>query len=361
MKNPYANATVTLKNGDPVTEYRVPGSRERMHSESSGELNAYHDKDLLKVIGDALRAASSGNIIQRPRMSATASAERAELVALSKDNPERWAALGQDIVTQISETREREGFMRSLLLPSSLKNGEIARVRCKKLSAQSVVVTGPASIGYQYIKDNNYAMPEFEIVGNIAVKNIDIQQNGTDSLDDAYNQGLQAFMVQEDRLLMNSLRKTIGLDNPVHYISGELTPGIFSKLRTGVSDWGLSASTALLHNSYWDDFVTNPDWSNFLEPVSKYELLYTGYLGQILGCNLRTDGFKDVSQQVVSRGEIVLLSSPEYVGAYVDRGGIQAKPTDGSNRGSTDQGWFMYETLGMLVANGRAVQVGKKI
>lgn len=370
MKNVLAGAQVVLRNGDPLEELRFGKSNLPALSSSTGEFNAYDTKELINAISNLMTAVASGQVTERKNSSFSTSEEyskqqraRRELVAEAYQDQtgEKWAALGASIALQLQEQTTREGFLRRVSIGQTLKQGEIARVAMTAWDAVAIVATSSTNVGYQVVRHKVFYPSEFEITANLRAEQIEIEQVSGDILDDLYTQGLDATMVKEDRLFKQAADLAVGVVNPLQYISGQLTPGMLAALRNAVTDWNLPAKMAIISNDYWTDITGNSDFGTFLDPVNKYDLVLNGYLGQLSGLDLLTDGFRQPNQKVLNRGEIYVLGSPENLSAYTDRGGIRATPTSGADQGNTSKGFLLSEIFSFILANPRAVSVGKRL
>jgi hypothetical protein len=369
-QNLYSGAHLVLKDGNPLEELRFGKSNLPALSSSTGEINANSTADLCQQIAQMMKAVASGQIVPVEKSALSASEEytnelqkRREVLAAAYNDTtgNSWASLGAALALQLQEQRNREGFMRRISVGQTLKQGEIARVSMTAWDAVAVVATSAANIGFQVIRHKNFQPDEFEVNANLRVEQLEIEQVSGDILEDVYNQGLDAIMVQEDRLWKRSADLCVGVVNPLQYISGQLSPGMLARIRNGVTDWNLPATTALLSNDFWADIIGSPDFGQFLDPVNKYDLVLNGYLGTLAGLNLITDAFRQPNQKVLSRGELYVIATPENHAAYTDRGGIRATPTSGADAGNTTRGWLMSEMLTFILANPRSVSKGVRI
>jgi hypothetical protein len=358
MTNPYKGAVV-LKNGDPIEALKFGTSNSHALDAKSGEFNAYSKKDLLHSISEMMAMSQRGELRQSSTSAEKAAErqERQEILASAINDPQLWQALGAQMATQIQEQRDRQGFMRKLLVGNTIKQGDVARISIQTYDATAVVATSSSNVAHQILRTNGGAVPvsEFEIIANLRVENIDLQQVGGDLLDRCYNQGVQATMVAEDRLLKKAFDETVGLKNPITYVAGALTPAVLATLRQQVAGWGLPATSALLAADYWTDIMGDPAFGQFLDPVTKYDLVTNGSIATLAGMELITDSFRNPNQKVLNKGEFYVVTSPENLGGYTDRGGITAVPTSGSDSGNTTRGWMLSEVLGMMVAVPRGI------
>ena len=369
-QNPFAGAKLVLKNGDPVEELRFGKGRERALSASTGEFNASSNKDLVAAITQLMASVANKDIVPQ-HQSALASSEvhaqelreRREVLASAYNDTtgKQWAALGANIALQLQEQRNREGFLRRISVGQTLRQGEIARVTVPAWDAVAVVATSSSAVGYQLIRNKMFQPDEFEINANLRVEQLEIEQVSGDILENVYNQGLDAIMVDEDRLWKAAADKTVGVTNPLNYIGGALTTQILAQIRQGVTDWNLPATSAIISNDFWSDVIGSPDFAQFLDPVTKYDLALHGYLGTLIGMSLLTDAFRQPNQKVLNRGEIYVVASPENHAAYTDRGGVRSTPTSGADTGTTTRGWLMSEMFSFVLANPRSISKGRRI
>lgn len=368
--NPYAGAKMVLKNGDPIEELRFGKSAERALSSSTGEFNANDKKDLLRSITRLMGSVEGGDVVPEQH-SALASSEamrkqhqeRREVLASAYSDPtgQVWSALGMSIAAQINEQANREGFMRRIMIGNTLRQGEIPRASMPTHDAVSVVATSSSNVGYQLIRNRVFQLEEFEVVANLRVEALEIEQVSGDLLEKAYNDGLESIMVVEDRLWKKAADMAVGVVNPLHYIAGSLTTQMLGTLRQSVSDWNLPATLAIIANDFWTDVIGSNDFSTMLDPITKYDLALNGYLGSLIGMTLMTDAFRAPNQKVLDRGEIYVVSSPEYHGCYTDRGGVRSTPTSGADQGNSTRGWYCSEILSMFLGNMRSISKGKRV
>lgn len=368
--NPYAKAKMVLANGDPIEELKFGKSKEKALSSSTGEFNAYDQKDLVQSISNLMHAVQNGQIVQQQQSAVASSKESADVArerreilasAFNDDSGKKWAALGASIASQINEQASREGFLRRLSVGNSLKQGEIARVPMPSNDAVAVVATAPTDLGYQLIRSKMFQPEEFEINSNVRVEQLEIDQVSGDILELAYNQGLEAIMVTEDRIWKRAADMSVGVVNNLTYIAGELTTKIMGSLRGIVAEHNLPVSSAIISNDYWSDIIGSSDFSSFFDPITKYDLALNGQLGTLIGMQLITDAFRQPNQKVLNRGEIYIVAAPENSSAYTDRGGVRSTPTTGADSGNTGRGWLLSEPFSFILANPRSVAKAQRI
>lgn len=368
MSKQFAGAKVTLASGAPLEELRFGKGRGLALDQRTGEFNASDKRDLAQQIGNMMIAMASGEIVHSAEASAELTPDqdrqnRFEVLssALNDETGKEWAALGSGLAQKIHEQADREGFLRNIAQGQTLKQGDQPRVPMPQHDVIAVVATSAANVGYQTLRQKVFMPEEFEIVANVRVHNLDLEQINGDLLEEAYNQGLEAIMVQEDRLWKQAADKTVGIVNPLEYIAGELTPKNLGALRQSVARWHLPTTTAIISNDYWADIIGSNDFATMLDPITKYDLVMNGQLGTLVGLNLITDAFRQQNQKVLNEGEIYIVSEPHTHAAYSTRGGIRSRPTDGANEGNSTRGWYMTSPFSFVLANSRSVAKGRRV
>lgn len=358
--NPFSKQEFTTKAGDAITDFRFDGRQERAVS-GNGEINASNIKDLIQNIDQIMTASRRGQIVKRNAVNPEERRERLAVftAAFNDKSGDQWSVLGASIAEAIKQQGEREGFLRRLVMGQPLEQGQMPRVPMPAHDAVAVVATSSAAVEYQVIRSKVFTPPEFAITANLRVENIELQQVSGDILENIYNQGVESVMVCEDRLWKRAADATINMENPLQYISGQLTSDILSAIRTNVTQWNLPATTALIANDFWNDIISNPSFQ--FDPVTRYDLVLNGTIGTILGMEIVTDAFRQQNQKVLNKGEIYVIASPENHGSYTDRGGIVPTPVDGATTGTSTKGWFMEEFFSLVLANPRSVAVGRRI
>lgn len=349
------------QSGDSIENLRFNGRSERAIG-YNGEINASDLKDLMQNINQMMLAAQRGQIVQKQTVSAEERKERLAVftAAYNDKTGEQWAVLGASIAEAIKQQGDREGFLRRLVMGQPLEQGQMPRVPMPAHDAVAVVATSSAAVEYQIIRNRVFTPPEFAITANLRVENIELQQVSGDILENIYNQGVEAIMTREDRLWKQAADATVNMENPLTYVSGQLTPDILAAVRTNVMQWNLPATTALLANDYWNDIIGNVNFHSLFDPVTRYDLVLNGSLGTIFGMEVITDAFRQPNQKVLNRGEIYVVASPENHGSYTDRGGIVPTPVEGAVIGTSTKGWFMEEFFSLVIANPRSVAVARR-
>jgi len=359
-KNPYAGVTFTLASRAEITDLKLGGSNEPAIA-SSGDINASSNKDLAQQIAHLVTASSKGEIVRKSNDTDRRMHREVLAAAYNDKSGRKWADLGVALAAKIEESGAREGFMRNLMIEEQLNQGEVPRCRMRVNNVVAVIASSASDVLPQIVRERLFYPPEFYVDTNLEVENRDIDQISSDILDEKYTEGLQAIMTTEDRLWKKAADATVGSANFIKYIAGQLTPMTFAALRTEVTKWKIPAVTALIDNSYWNDIVGNSEFMAMLDPVSKYDLVLNGELGTLLGLRLVTDGYRAPELQVLNSGEIYIVGAAQNHGQFTTRGGVESTPIDGALQGRNNKGWFMSESLSLVLSNARSVAKGQRI
>ena len=365
MKNKAQGAVVyTLKDGRPVTD--LP-----MFSSQSGEMNAYNRADAFAQQRSFMEMVQRGDVVastssaEDPSIASMSAAERTEarnqlfLEAMQDSTGQKWASLGSSIIARIENHAERAALFNNVLVGAPLRQGEMPRVELKQNVCHGIVATSASDMGYQVMRGKVFNPTEFEIKSNVRVPRIDIHQIAGDLMERAQRDAQQALVTTKDRLLIEAFDQTVGRGNPQTLIYGKLSPDHLARQRDSIESWNIPVSATILSSDFWTDMITSQDWQNALEPVTRYELMMTGRMATLLGMDMITDGFRDPTQRVLRRGSMYTIASPEYLGAFTNRGAM-VEATTGANEGSTDKGWLVAEIMSFIIAQCRCVAMAQR-
>ncbi len=365
MRNPYMKQgkMVMASTGAPIKdELRASGSNERLIG-ANDELNAGSKKELMAQIGNLVDSYRTGRITKASvRQDKSVSDARKELVsaALADKAGPAWQVLGEVIGEEIFLTMDREGFARRLMLFKDLAQGEIGRLKVRNKQAVAwQATTNPNVVETVYRQPWVYP-PEFYLIANLLIEDIEIEQSTGDMLDEMYTDGLEQIMVREDIIWKGLADNAAGTVNDLVFFN-TFTPSTFSAMRTQVSRWGIPATIALIAFDLWDDIIADSGFSNWFDPVSKYYLILEGNVGSLLGTELLTDAFRYETLQVLNEGEVYFCGAPQTLGGITQRKALISEPISKYNEGKPMRGWFLEQIEGMAIVNSRAVCKGQRV
>jgi hypothetical protein len=346
-----------------------------MFFNSAGELNAGSNKDALTILSKLLKGVEDGSLSfdvaateaandNRKRRSLEWRKERFDRFhAAYKDKAStEWADMGAAICGTLNRTQERLGFMRNFLIRGDLQPGERPKFRRKDRSnVHAVISTDYSAIAPIFCQDDIIEGFEVSISENVRVLEREINRGNIDLVEDVYIRAQQGVSVREDQLFMRQCRIAAGLQSPVlsspnmmAVTSPGITPNILGQGRAAMDMAAVPVNTMIIGTQVWPDFLTS-NFNGAINPVHNYELISTGRIARMLDMDIITDGLRPIGLRVLYPYEVMLLSAPDFLGGYTDRGPVTATPRDNFDDGQPARGWYMYEFISIILANSAAV------
>jgi len=363
----------SVKGSRVVNAYKTGLGGRNMQSQeplvaSNGDLNAHDKGEALAMIGNLIEQYKQGNMRTAtahdidPVQARQAKAEEQAMIeaAFADPNGMEFLRLGQATGDVIWETMGREGFLRRIFLTKTLGRGEIGRFRVRRKDVLAHLVSSDANTIESVIRQNWVYPQEYYVNANVQIEDREIEQCDGDILDEKYTDGLEAMLVQEDRLARRLLNTGSTAYNTITYFT-TLTPAIFSSLRTQVGSWGIPVSTCLLSWDLWDDIISDTDFVGWFDEIHKHELILEGRLGSMLDVDIITDYVRYETLKVMEEGEIFMLTAPQNLGGVTQRKPTTAAPINLYPLGKPVRGWFMEQIQGTALVNPRGVAKGQRL
>lgn len=330
----------------------------------NGEINAGSKKDLIGQITKTMNLASTHQIVtaadaERAELEVAKNARREAVIAAFND-PQRHRELGADLGDELYITQQREGIMRNVLQLQTVVDGQIPKVVLRARNITVGMATGPTATELQIVRDNWMYPVEFYLTARPYIEQKEITQNSSDVLEDKYLEAMQAFLVAEDRLFRDLCLKSAGQSNHFTTQVGMMNPTALGKFRNQVTRWGLTAAQWLIANDLWVDITSDAGFQSMFEPMAQHEILLTGQLGTVLGMTVKSDAYRHPEHKVLAKGEQYIFGTPDTLGTYTDRGGIEVLPIDAAVTGVPGRGWHMTAQQSQTLANFRAVACGRR-
>lgn len=354
-KNPYG--AVTFRS-TVATDMNIPGSdsREKLVA-SNGDINAGSQRELMQTIANMMAVAANGGMVteaQATQKEVLVKKHR-EMVQAAFDNKDQLMAVGEVMADELYITANRDGIARRFMARQDLAQGQIPTIRMRMKNVVAVEAASPSKVQTQLVRDNVYYPPEFYISVRPYIEKRDIDRSNTDVLEEKYVEALEGVMVKEDNIWRNMALQTVNVANPFTNIVGSVTPESLGQTRNLVSRWGIPARYWLIANDLWTDIIKDTGFQAVIDPVSKHELLLSGELGTIFGMTIVSDAYRHPEHKFLEQGEMYIVGDAINHGQYSDRGGIESQPIDGTHESVPGRGWFMTETVSMIIANARSV------
>lgn len=363
MKNPYIKGSrlVMANSGTPAEqELKVRGSQELLVGHN-GEINAGSKKELMHQVSALVEAYTSGQVKREANLSQEVIASRQKLVAeaISDRTGNAWKVLGEVIGDEVWIALKREGFARKTLLYKPLGRNDVGKIRVRQKNVRGFMATTASGRPQSVVRQSWVYPPEFYLSATPIIEIKELESAGGDLLEEKYEDALEQIMVAEDRTWRTLGDTAATVSNTLTYFNN-LTPTVFSSLRTQVSRWHIPVTQCILAYDLWDDIIAHTGFSGWFDPVSKFKIVTEGYLGDILGVSIHSDAFRDPNQRVLDTGEIYMCGAPQMLGAITQRSELAAEPIDKFNSAQPYRGWYMYCCEGMALINSRAISKGIK-
>ena len=331
-------------------------------SDSSGEINAVSKQDLFKAV-QALAAAVQGGHYEDTAVTASAEVEarKKELVtaAIQDKDGAAWKALGEVIGDEVHETMGRQAFASKTLIHKPLARGEIGRIRIRKKDVLAFFATRNPEVVASQVRQFYVYPPEYYLVGRVLIEDAEIEQASGDLLDDKYQDGLEQILREQDKVWKRLVDASATAYNN-SFLFNTFTPTVFANMQNQVMRWGIPVHMAVIAFDIWPDITADTEFSTWFDPVSKHEIVMNGYLGNILGTQIHTDGFRYETLKVLNPGEVYFLGAPANLGAITQRKALATAPINLHLLGRPERGWFFEQIEGMAIVNSRAVCKGRK-
>lgn len=329
----------------------------------TGELNAYNKKDLLSVISQLLDMAQKGEVVKKSRMQdVEKQAEKAEFLrhAFHDRTGQDFAILGEAVADEIWTTVRREGFIRRVLMERPAGPGEVVRIRIKRNDVVGLVMASDGNTVVSNIKQRVQFPPDFYINALIKISEKELAQSPVDLLDEKQEDGRESIQVQEDRSLRKILIRAASIHSTPTYFS-TFNPQVFTTMKNKIQNRGVPVTNCVLAGDLWNDIITDDEFNNWFDPVSKHELILTGELGSLLNVTLISDTFLESQLRILQAGEVFFCAAPKTLGQFITRKNLVAEPVNFYPMGEPSRGWFLNSIVAVGIGNGLGVTYGKRL
>jgi len=329
---------------------------------AGGDINAGSVKELMHAFTAIAKAVQQGEYQEQHTATAAAHEQRkAELVtaALHDKDGQAWKALGEVIGDEIFETMGREAFSTKTLVNRPLAKGEIARIRIRRKDVLAFFATRHPEVVASQVRQSYIYPPEYYLLCRILIEDAEIEMSPNDLLDDKYKDGLEAILRAQD-LVWKRLADAAASAYNSEFLFNTFTPTVFSNMQDQIMRWGIPVNMAIMSFDLWPDIVADTEFSTWFDPVSKHEIIMSGYMGNILGTQIHTDGYRYDNLRVLEPGEVYFTGAPQTLGVLTRRKDLSSAPINLHLLGRPERGWFLEQIEGMVIANARAIAKGRK-
>lgn len=329
----------------------------------SGELNASSKADAIRQMANALSILAgempADKTTEEIRQEKSAK-RRAVLTAAMADNTgQQLQVLGGILAAQIEETTDREGFCRQLLIPNELGNGDYPEVTVKLKQVMAYTMSSAAQVVPVEIREKRLLLDEFDINAFLLIDNREMARARTDLLEEKYEEGLEAIMVNEDRYWKRCADAAAASRHNLQTVT-DFTPQAFAHMRDLIDREGLPVTSCILSSTLMQDIITDMSFQEVFDPVTKREVLETGEIGSLYNVKIYSDYMRQPMFRVLDEGEFYLVAAPINHGVILTHP-LLAQPVDRAPFGEAKKGWFMTQPTSIAVVNNRSVVHGRRI
>lgn len=332
---------------------------------SQGEINANSKKDVLAVLSalaknpelnlaSVVTESEMENYQQKQIEAANARAET--LAAVIADKSLTVATeVGLEMANTIYDNVQHQGIMRKILMYQPLVQGQLPQIALNRRNVMAATLQGPTQARLQIVRDIWLWPAEVDVTFRLMIEGKRLNQSREDELQLRYNEGLESILIAEDRGWKRTTDLLIdreGMGTNVVSSTG-LTPAAMKAGMTAITGNGMPVEKIVISGSLWGDVVLDTNFGVLIDPVSRLEILRTGRMGTMFGAEILTDASRDPRQKVLEPNEVYFASSPQFIGAYTDRGGPQILPLTAAETGIAGAGWHGVEYLSIGVYGAR--------
>lgn len=267
-------------------------------------------------------------------------AEKEMVIAQAMETDEGRTALAQAMVEPIRRSLEYQAVGRKLLMVDELPQGALARYE-RDLASIAHVIARRGAVPDQIQEGEEILVPTFEIAANPTIRLSEIKARRFYIVDRAQIKAKEAIQKEEDTNIFNAL--IAAADNRGDQIvtdMGSLSTASLNSAFRLIEQHDLVASKIVLHaNRYADIRVFGKD---FYDEATTREILTTGLYGHLWTADIHVSSRMDT-------GTVLVVSSPDTVGAFPIRQDITVLPADDPRK--LRLGWVIYEEVGIVVIN----------
>lgn len=327
---------------------------------SDGELQAANKGDALKMIASAMSMIAGGETIvtddeaTHMETAAVKREKRSKVIAaiVADRRGEVSQKTGKEMAGAINTEVAKVGIMRSILGYQPLEQGQRPEIEIRTPNLTACIMTGPTQARLQVLRDVFMPVPEVDNTVRVIVEGKRLNQSRNDLLQEAYDDGLTAILTGEDRMWKkgtDALIDATGMGS-VH-IGSRVTPAMLEAGMVPITGTGYGIEKIIIAGGLWTGITLSRDFGEIIEPVTRLEILRTGKVGSLFGSQLITDAARSPLQKVLEANEVYFASSPDFIGEYTDRGGVQSEPLTAAETGVNGAGWHLVEYLSVGIVN----------
>lgn len=355
---PYAGKTTDGRN--------ISASKGRIF-DNKGRLNAYSNQDAMQQIAHLFQTAMAQDAPVRTASVKKESAlskeakQRAIIAAFKDPSKEGFHMIGSELVEPIKEVIDYEGWARKCMRIRNLGQAELFRLTkdvVDQVTAWTIGQDGQTPVSS--VKGTYFNAELMEITSFVNVAITEIYNMQFDGLDRARDLARQDIERKEDRAFIAGLNAA-ATSNDITYFT-DLGVAAFEDIRFQVEKNRLQVDKFLINRAELSDMVKT--MRGEIDPASQRELLLSGYVGNILNCQIitsaGTNSVPGLSMEVVPAGKVYAIPAPEFLGDFGVQIELFSEPYDNYAVHQAKKGWLLLEKVGFLFPNSKGIAIGSK-
>lgn len=326
--------------------------------DESGNLNAWSNQEALRKIAGIIDMSHKGqfDVVEEQTFERTAEADAMIRQAFSDPSGESFARVGQALLNPIKEVIDYEGLARKVLIPRTVKAGEVVRYD-KDIFVTAWQIGEDAETAESVVEGSYFYPSEFEVTAYPSIEFKDKHRAQYDILARIQDRSRQGIEHTEDLALVNLLQAAgNAVNNTVFFAT--LNLAAFESMRYEIERHRLVADKLIIHRQELSDIVNT--LSTQVDPVTQRELIMAGYIGSLLNMKIVTTAGTN-SFEILEPGEVIAVVDGEYLGGMPVRAELTSEPFTQAVLGKPRQGWFWYELLSMFIGNPAGIALGSKL
>lgn len=343
----------------------VPGVTKNRGSvlfDNKGELNASSKKEAISRLNDLITMCANSDFEDKATIEANAEARRergkALVEAMADKSGNKMTMLAEAITTEILDQTNREGFARRFMQFKTLDQGDMPYVTLRDKQVLAYQMSSASRVIPTEIRERRQLLNEFSITAEVLITNMEISRSPNDLLEEKYDEGLEALMVVEDRYWKQLADRAATTYNVQSFL--QFSPSILARMLNILATSGLPVGSMLISTNVWQDFIAGSEFVNVFDPVTRWDIIQTGELGQMYGVQILSDAQRGPNLRVLEPGDIYIVSTPEYHGVMHARP-LTTEAINQYNQGQAKRGWFFEQITSMMIGNARSVIRGKRL
>lgn len=264
------------------------------------------------------------------------------IIAQALETDEGRTALAQAMVEPIRRALEYQAVGRKLLMVDELPQGALARYE-RDVASIAWVVSRRGAVPDQIQEGEEVLVPTFEIAANPTVRLSEIKARRFYIVDRAQIKAKEAIQKEEDTNIFNALTTACRADQVIENY-GTLSVQAINEAFKQIEQHDLVAAKIVTHAFQYASIRTFG--KDFFDEATQREIITTGLYGHLWTADIHVSSRMDSET-------VLIVSSPETVGAFPIRQDITVLPADDPKK--LRLGWVIYEEVGIVVINDYAI------